>query len=144
MDSESSGSLKMIERIPNWESALSDYILSKRDEPFVYGQNDCCMFAAGAMIVITGIDPIPEFRGKYKSLTSSIKALKEFGAGDLEKTIDGKLPEIPVGLARRGDVAFYDGSLGVVMDGYAWFVSDDGLERIPRSEWTKAWSIGRG
>ena len=144
MDAESSGILTMIERIPNWESALSDYILSKRDEPFVYGQNDCCMFAAGAMIVITGIDPIPEFRGKYKSLTSSIKALKEFGAGDLEKTIDGKLPEIPVGLARRGDVAFYDGSLGVVMDGYAWLVSDDGLERIPRSEWTKAWSIGRG
>lgn len=134
----------MIERLPNWEQALSDYILSKRDEPFVYGENDCCMFAAGAMIAITGIDPIPEFRGKYKSLASSIRMLKELGAGDLEKTIDGKLPEIAVGLAQRGDVAFYDGSLGVVMDGYAWFVSDDGLERIPRSEWTKAWSIGRG
>lgn len=134
----------MIERFPNWESALSDYILSKRDEPFVYGENDCCMFAAGAMIAMTGVDPIPEFRGKYNSLASSVKALKELGAGDLEKTIDGKLPEIAVGLAQRGDVALYDGSLGVVMDGYAWFVSDDGLERIPRSEWTKAWSIGRG
>lgn len=134
----------MIERIPNWESALSDYIESKRDEPFVYGVNDCCMFAAGAMIAITGIDPIPEFRDQYNSLASSVRAIKELGAGDLEKTIDGKLPEIPVGLAQRGDVAFYDGSLGVVMDGYAWFVSDDGLERIPRSEWAKAWSIGHG
>ena len=77
-------------------------------------------------------------------LFRSIKALKEIGAGDLEKTIDGKLPEIPVGLAQRGDVAFFDGSLGVVMDGYAWFASDDGLERVPREMWTKTWSIGRG
>lgn len=131
-------------RISTWEQALSDYIELKRDEPFAYGTNDCCMFAAGAAEAITGIDPIPEFRGQYDSLKTSIKALKEIGAGDLEKTIDGKLPEIPVGWAQRGDVAFFDGSLGVVMDGYAWFASDDGLEQVPRDMWTKTWSIGRG
>lgn len=131
-------------RISTWEQALSDYIESKRDEPFVYGINDCCMFAAGATEAMTGVDPIPEFRNQYDSLKTSLKALKEIGAGDLEKTIDGKLPEIPVGWAQRGDVAFFDESLGVVMDGYAWFVSDDGLERVPREMWTKTWSIGRG
>lgn len=133
-----------MERVSNWEQLLSDYIEIKRDAPFVYGENDCCMFAAGAVLAITGTDPMEEFRGQYNSLATSVRALKEIGSGDLESTIDGKFPQIPVGLAHRGDIAFFDGSLGVVMDGYAWFVSDDGLERVPRGMWDKTWSVARG
>lgn len=133
-----------LERASNWDQRLSDYIASKREAPFVYGENDCCMFAAGAVMAITGIDPVAEFRGKYRSLAGSVRALKEIGSGDLESTMDSKFQEIPIGMAQRGDIAFFDGSLGVVMDGYAWFVSDDGLERVPRSMWDKAWSVARG
>ena len=134
----------MSERISIWEQALSDYIGSKRNEPFVYGVNDCCMFAAGAVEAMTAIDPMAEFRGKYKSLAGSVRALKEIGAGDLEQTIDGKFPVIPVSSAQRGDIAFFDGSLGIIDGSFAWFVSDDGLERVPRSYWVKAWGVGRG
>lgn len=134
----------MFDRISTWEQALSDYIGSKRNEPFVYGVNDCCMFAAGAVHVMTGVDPMAEFRGKYKSLAGSVRALKEIGEGDLEKTIDGKFPVIPVSSAQRGDIAFFDGSLGIIDGGFAWFVSDDGLERVERSFWDKTWGVGRG
>lgn len=133
-----------LNRASIWEQSLSDYISSKREDPFVYGKNDCCMFVAGAVEAMTGIDPMSEFRGQYKSLATSVRALKEIGAGDLEKTIDGKFPVIPVSSAKRGDIAFYENALGIVMDGYAWFVSDDGLERIPRSEWIKCWGVGNG
>ena len=131
-------------RISTWEQALSDYISSKRDEPFVYGVNDCCMFAAGAVEAMTNEDPMSEFRGQYKSLASSVRALKDIGNGDLESTIDSKFLSIPIGLAQRGDLAYFDNSIGIVMDSWAWFVSDDGLERVPRSMWDKAWSVGRG
>lgn len=130
-----------LERISNWEESLYNYILSKRHQPFEYGSNDCCMFAAGATQAITGIDPMSEFRGKYKSLATSVRALKEIGAGDLESTMDSKFPEIPVSSAKRGDIAFFDGSLGVVMGLFAWFISEDGLERIPRDMWDKCWSV---
>lgn len=133
-----------MDRASDWEQRLSDYIASKREAPFVYGENDCCMFAAGAVMAMTGVDPMEEFRGQYKSLSTSIRALKEIGCGDLESTVDSKATEIPIGLAQRGDIAFFDGSLGVIIDGYAWFVSDDGLERIPRGMWDKAWSVARG
>jgi hypothetical protein len=133
-----------MERLSDWESRLSEYIDSKRGKPFRYGSNDCCMFAAGAVEAMTGIDPMPEYRGKYKTKASSIKALQEIGNGDLESTIDAKFPVIPVGWAQRGDIAFFDGSLGMVMDGFAWFVSDEGLERVPRSMWDKTWSVARG
>ena len=131
-------------RILNWEAALSDYIATKRHEPFEYGLNDCCLFAAGAVEAITGEDPMSEFRGKYDSLKTSIKAIKEIGAGTLEATMDGKFPEVTISHAQRGDLAFFDDSVGVVMGGFAYFVSDDGLERINRSLWNKCWGVDRG
>jgi hypothetical protein len=116
----------------------------KRNQPFEYGVNDCCLFAAGAVIEVTGEDPMPEFRGKYDSLKGSLKVIKEIGAGTLEATLDAKFPEVGIGKAQRGDLAFVDGSVGVVMGGFAYFVSDDGLEKIPRAMWGKCWSVGRG
>ncbi len=131
-------------RVPAWEDALANYIAIKRHEPFEYGVNDCCLFAAGAVLQITGEDPMPEFRGKYDSLKGSLTVIKEIGAGTLEATLDGKFPEVAIGHAQRGDLAFFDGSVGVVMGGFAYFASDDGLERVPRAMWDKCWSVGRG
>lgn len=131
-------------RLPSWEDALANYIATKRHEPFEYGVNDCCLFAAGAVEAVTGEDPMPEFRGKYDSLKTSLKVIKEIGAGTLEATLDDKFPEVGIGHAQRGDLAFFVGSLGVVMGGFAYFVTDDGLERVERSLWDKCWSVGRG
>jgi hypothetical protein len=131
-------------RHSTWEQSLSDYISSKREDPFEYGVNDCCMFAAGSVEAITGVDPMSEFRGHYDSLKGSIRAIKEIGAGTLGDTLDGKFPRISISHAQRGDLAFFEGSVGVVMGGFAYFASDDGLERINRDLWDKCWSVGRG
>lgn len=131
-------------RISCWEEALSDYMATKRHEPFEYGVNDCCLFAAGAVEAITGEDPMPEFRGKYDSLKTSLQVIKDIGAGTLETTMDAKFSEVQISHAQRGDLAFFDGSVGVVMGSFAYFVSDDGLERINRSLWDKCWGVGRG
>ena len=79
-------------RISTWEDSLSNYIAIKRHEPFEYGVNDCCLFAAGAVEAITGEDPMPEFRGKYDSLKTSLQVIKDIGAGTLEATMDAKSP----------------------------------------------------
>jgi hypothetical protein len=131
-------------RISTWEDALSNYIATKRHDPFEYGVNDCCLFAAGAVEAITGKDPMSEFRGQYDSLKTSLKAIKDIGAGTLEATMDNKFPEVAISHAQRGDLAFFNDSVGVVVGGFAYFVSDDGLERINRSFWGKCWSVGRG
>lgn len=128
-------------RKTTWEEELSDYIASKRDQPFEYGVNDCCMFAAGAVEAMTGENPMEEFVGSYKTLTGSVKALKTIGEGTLEATIDGKFDEVEIGRAQRGDLAFFDGSVGVVLGGFAYFVTDEGLERISRDYWDKCWRV---
>jgi hypothetical protein len=131
-------------RVAIWEEALSDYISNKRDEPFQYGVNDCCMFAAGAVEAMTGVDPMEEFKGTYSDLRGSIKVLKEIGEGDLETTLDSKFEEVAISHAQRGDLAFFDESVGVIMGSFAYFVSDEGLERIPREMWEKCWSVDFG
>ena len=128
-------------RLSNWEHRLIEYISAKRHEPFAYGVNDCCYFISGAVEAMTGEDPMAEFRGKYDSEFGSLRALKEIGQGTLESTMDSKFQEIEIGNAKRGDIALFDGSVGVVMGSFAWFVSDDCLERVPRSMWDKAWSV---
>lgn len=131
-----------MERISTWEAALGEYIASMRDVPFEYGTNDCCTFISGAVEAMCGVDPMPEFRGKYDSLKTSIKALREIGEGDLSTTLDTKFVEAPIASLRRGDVALFGDSAGVVMGTFAWFVSDDGLERVPLSYWEKGWRVG--
>lgn len=131
-------------RVADWQQALAEYIASKRDEPFEYGKNDCCMFAAGAVLAITGTDPVPEYRGKYDSLKTSVKVLKEIGGGRLDKVMDDKFPTIPIGKAQRGDLVWFVDSVGVVAGRFAWFVSDDGLERVPMDMWDKAWGVDHG
>ena len=131
-----------LNRLPDWETKLGTYIESKRDEPFAYAVNDCFCFSLGAVQAITGTDCMLEFRGKYSNEFGSLRALKEIGQGDLESTLDYKFPVIEIGQAQRGDLAFFDGSVGVVMGEFAWFVAEHGLERLPMSFWDKCWKVG--
>lgn len=128
-------------RLSDWEARLSAYISEKRGEPFAWGQNDCCTFSAGAVEAITGDDPMPEFRGKYDTALGSVRVL---GGKTLAEVLDDKFDAIPIGFAQRGDLAMFDNCVGVVAGDYGWFVSEDGLERVKRPLWDKAWRVGRG
>lgn len=131
-------------RLSNWDSRLADYIESKREIPFAYGSNDCAHFVAGAVEAVTGEDVFSDLRGTYDTEFGSLRIIKELGKSDLGEVIDSMFDEITISHAQRGDIAFFDGSIGVVMGSFAWFVSDDGLERVPRAMWDKAWSVGNG
>ena len=131
------------ERLSNWEMLLHEYLMEKRDQPFKWGVNDCCTFSAGAVEAMTGVNPMEEFVGKYKSAATSHRALIDIGSGDLEQTLDAKFKECPIGFAHTGDLAFFDGSVGVIIGGDAVFVTEDGLYRVNRLDWTKAWMVGR-
>jgi hypothetical protein len=103
------------------------------------------MFAAGAVKAMTGVDPVEEFRGKYNSPISALRALRVFGAGTLLDTMDTKFTRIPATMAGRGDLAMHDGSLGIVFGSDALFVGEDGgapgLVRIGRAQWDASWRV---
>lgn len=130
-------------RLDKWEDRLSQYISSVRDTPFVWGAHDCCIFAADAIQAMTGIDLMPEERGCYDSSTSAMLLLKRQGFASAEQKLDSLLEVIPIGRAHRGDIALAYDNAGVVAGDFAWMIDDDGLVRIPRAEWSRAWKVGR-
>lgn len=134
----------MKSRISNWESNLSDYLISKRQEPFQYGKHDCAHFVAGAVEAITGKNPMADITDGYDSQIGSLRVLKRLGFDDVEQFTDSKFTSILVGFAQAGDIALYDGSLGIVISSKAVFASEIGYTFVDRSEWLNAWEVGRG
>jgi len=130
-------------RLADWEARLSTYLADNADIELVYGKTDCCLFAAGAVLVQTGEDPMPEFRGKYRSAAGAVRALRTIGAGDLEKTLDAKFERKAIGFAGRGDLVMHDGAVGVCWTNFALFVplEGSGLVRVPRPDWSAAWAV---
>lgn len=138
-------------RRSTWEADLSAYIASVRGRAFEYGQHDCGLFAAGAVLAMTGEDPGAPFRGKYANEIGCAKALKKHGAGDLRSTLDALFRPCPIGRLQRGDLVWNGEAVGVCMGAHALFVGRaettegepvaDGLIRIPRAEWAGGWRV---
>ena len=113
-------------RYNDWETRLSRYLLAARSRPFSYGKHDCCLFAAGAVFAITGVDIAEGFRGKYSSRAEAVKLIRQEAKSlrGLLASISKEygLAEVPVSQAQRGDIVLLrrpsDYSLGIIgLDG---------------------------
>lgn len=127
-------------RVDLWESKLDEYL--KTVGPFEWGQNDCCLFAANAVEVITGIDPAKKYRG-YKTKLGAAKKLKDLGIeGAWTKEFGDPInPK----LLRRGDVVLFDneGSLavGICIGSQFAAVGETGVLLFSMKQALKGWRI---
>jgi hypothetical protein len=140
-------------RLADWEQRLSAWIVANRDRPFAWGTWDCALAAFDAAAAITGEDRAAEFRGQYDCRKGSAEALRRLGKGTLIRTINAKYERRPVGKARRGDLVWHSGSVGVCVGGAGLFVGEErladaagvqmreGLITVPRKLLTKAWTV---
>ena len=104
-----------MERLAGWEQALVDWLAACEREPFVWGQHDCCSFAAGAVKAQTGVDHYAPFAGGYRTAAGALKALKRQGFEDLHGPFDAALGErtAPL-LLQRGDIVSDGARIGVI------------------------------
>ena len=129
-------------RVDGWDAALSALLDDWEARPIAYGEADCARFIAEAVAVQTGQDFYAPFRGKYKTLAASVRALRTIGAGDLSKTITAALGEpMHPAFAGRGDVVMMDGNAGLCMGAVAWFVGEGGLEKRATADAQIAWKV---
>lgn len=92
-------------RVTKWADKLTDFILSRKHTSFEWGKHDCCLFAADAGKVITGVDYAAAYRGRYNTELGAARALKRYGKGTLIDTLNHELgAPAPRLHARRGDV----------------------------------------
>lgn len=132
----------MTARLPDWESRLAVYMRACRAREFEWGALDCALFIAGAVEAMTGVDPAAAYRGRYTTREGAAQALRNIGEGTLAKTIGALFTECPTSHARRGDLVWHDGAIGVCMGEQALFIGAEGeregLVRIPRGQWEGA------
>lgn len=112
----------MSERFEDWPQRLDDFLRAAQGRLFTWGEHDCALFAADAVLAITGEDHAAAFRGRYSTARGALRALKVYGQGTLEATVAARLGPVvinPRGL-QRGDIAAFGDSgefgcgLGVV------------------------------
>ena len=132
-------------RKQNWQSILHAFIDSRRNEPFQWGKNDCALFAADCVSSFTDIDYAESFRGKYRSLKGSIKALKDQGFNSVDEVPDNLFERIPINSAMKGDVVSIKqnnrASLGICIGHFAVFTGVKNLEFMPMYAVEKAWRV---
>jgi len=148
---------RAVQRLPDWEQRLHAYLEAAFDRPHDYGTHDCLLHAAADVLAVTGVDHAKKHRGKYKSQATAVRHLKGLGFDSPEALLDALLEEKPIGFAQRGDLVLVPGNVlpgvsaawtlpAVVYGSDARVVGTDGeregLHRVPRTQWLKAYAVG--
>jgi uncharacterized protein DUF6950 len=143
---------EMVNRNPLWNTLLAEFIQSRLLSPFVWGENDCCLFACDAVLAMTGTDLAANFRGKYNTQISAYKLVKSYAGGGLAEFADkiateNNISEVALNFATAGDVVLVAGDQGdtlgfVELNGREVLATGpQGLMRVEKTNWKKAWKI---
>lgn len=129
----------------NWPTRLNRYILDNLKTPFKWGEFDCCLFAANAIMAMTGTDYAAAFRGKYSTKAGATKALNRYGAGTIKDTITMLLGQPANTHPARGDLCLIKTAngetAGIYLNGAVYSPSDSGLVPHKNNEVLAVWRI---
>lgn len=133
-----------MQRFYNWQSLLSEFFRERKYMPFQWGTNDCCIFAADAVLVQTGIDLAAEMRGTYADPMAAARVLAPMGG--VRGVAVGLLGEpLAPRMARVGDVCLAENmgrQLLMVCGGLvAIGPGETGTVRVPMQQVQECWRI---
>jgi len=60
---------------------LETFLHSRVATPFAWGSHDCCLFAADAILEVTGIDIADDFRGRYADEAGAFALIESVTGG---------------------------------------------------------------
>lgn len=129
-------------RHPSWRTRLGAYLADAARTPFVEGRHDCALFAAGAVLAMTGKDPAARFRGRYRTTKGGLRVLRRAGYHDHLALAEAHFEEVPPAFARVGDLAAVPGAdgpaLGVVQGERIYVLRPEGLGSVSLLQATRA------
>jgi len=135
-------------RTARWTEYLDVYIEEKRLEPFIWGKNDCCLFASNWVLIATGLDPAYSLKNTYNSALSAARIIKNCnGMEGIIKKHAQWLIKKSIQFAIRGDIIIKDcgmgDCMGIILGSYAAFVSKEGLvfHQLPKDNNVFCWTF---
>jgi hypothetical protein len=142
-----------MQRRPDWECVLDEFLRAHENHRFEYGKWDCCLFVCDAIVAMTRVDLAASFRGKYSTRAEAMNTIsKQLGSTSIQTVVEyaaakNHMPEVAVPHAHRGDMVLVaqgrDYSLGLIaLNGREVVViSKRGLWRLPLSRAVRAWQV---
>jgi hypothetical protein len=134
-----------IMRHQDWPERLHKLIADAQNKPFAWGRHDCCLFAADAVMELTGTDPAKDFRDTYSTAATAAQILKDRGGvrGIATAALGA---EINPKLAQRGDIVLiqteaHGDTLAVCIGAQCVAPGLDALGRIPISAAIASWRV---
>jgi hypothetical protein len=126
-----------------WEQHLHDYIESSRSLAFAWGENDCCLWVAKFIDLVTGRDIAGQYEVKYNTAEGAQVFLESLGYENTAAMASAHLPEIPLTRAGRGDIVMIEGGALGICDGRRsfFFVENVGLMALLTLKCQKAWEV---
>ena len=129
----------------DWLKQLLDLISKRRQTPHAWGTNDCCLFAADAILAMTGDDKAVALRGTYTTEAEAHQIIAKFGGLAPMLTHFLGEPRGPL-CARRGDIVAFTAPNGQECVGVcvgAAFVcpGDERLNTFPMQMATQSWRV---
>lgn len=129
-------------RLPDWQPRLAALVSQRMRRPLAWGQHDCCLFAADAVLAVTGVDLAADLRGTYTSKAEAQQRLLQLG-GLVDICVQRLGPVVRTALAQPGDVglALVGQVRALAVCGGAHFlaVGGQGLQPLPRDAVLRAW-----
>lgn len=126
-----------------WESLLREYIKTHEKLPFAWGENDCSLFVARWVDIVTGTNHAAEWEGLYNTEQGAQTTIELKGFAKTSDITSAYLKKIPLQMAKRGDIVMIDGGCLGICDGRkAWFfVEGKGLSPLLTSKCLAAWEV---
>lgn len=140
----------MISYLPDWQPRLFIEMAKRRYWPFIWGQHDCCLFAADMFQTTTGVDPVPHLRGKYATALQAKRLLKKVGTPTVESVASEAavrlgVREVDTGQALLGSIGLVrhndQDMLAVIIDERVAIPGESQLVFLPRRFLRKAWAV---
>jgi hypothetical protein len=131
-------------RYENWPERLCNIVMQSYNKPFVWGEQDCCFFAAKVVKELTGDDHFAPFAGTYSNASEALRVLKEHdGVRGIASAALGA--EIKPLLAQRGDIVLIEGlhgdTLAVCIGEKCLAPGYNNLEPVSMDKAITAWKV---
>jgi hypothetical protein len=131
------------QRVRDWPERLAALFAARERVPFTWGQHDCCLFAADAVLAVTGHDLAADLRGTYSTAAEAARVLAGLGGvAGIAIARAGRV--VPTALAQPGDVGLSHHEPSrpalAVWGGTAWHAAAPvGVVALPADAVVRAW-----
>jgi hypothetical protein len=130
-------------RRSDWQQRFADFFAERRSMPFAWGSNDCCLFAADAVLAMTDVDHAQDLRG-YTSALQARRLIEDRG-GLAQIATEALGPPVAVVFAAVGDVVLMQNEgrdlLAICNGGVALAPGQNGIAVLGMDAALAAWKI---